>query len=210
MLTCTGYPDHFFPFRKISLVWRTNFWAQQRKRNKGKPQESWHFLATSSRQAWSSPLTASKWKPLVSHLRNTAWRKWNAALHVLHLLSMSAYHAVNSSSCTCMGMSQTHSWPVLSYLAKWKKTPTIKAQSRAPVTSQRTTNRLFTTAGHIQPRDRHPVQGSAQLHCWGWGGSENCEVLNIISKFIHCPQNPNQNQTKKHPTIKSVCSEACP
>lgn len=99
MLTYTGYPDHFFPFRKISLVWRTNFWAQQRKRNKGKPQESWHFLATSSRQAWSSPLTASKWKPLVSHLRNTARRKWNAALHVLHLLSMSAHHAVNSSSC---------------------------------------------------------------------------------------------------------------
>lgn len=121
MLTYTGYPDHFFPFRKISLVWRTNFWAQQRKRNKGKPQDSWHFLAISSRQAWSSPLTASKWKPLVSHLRNTAQRKWNAALHVLHLLSMSAHHAVNSSSCTCMGMSQTHSWSVLSYLAKWKK-----------------------------------------------------------------------------------------
>lgn len=117
---------------RIASVQRTNFWAQRRKKNKVNPQDGWHFLATKSRQAWASPLTASKWKLLLSHLGNAVRRKWNAALHALCLLSMRTQHRANPSSCTCMAMSQNHSWPVLSYLAKWKKTTHHKGPEQSP------------------------------------------------------------------------------
>lgn len=159
----------WFPLLQKNLVsTKVQLLTAAKKENWSDTQDGQCFLVASSRQTWSCLLTNSWWKPLVSHPRNKAWRMGITVFCALSSLSLSTHQVVNSSSCMCICISQTHSQPALSHLTKWKNT-----HSSASVTSQSSKkHKSAATVGNIQPTGWYPIQGLAQSHYWGWRRSE--------------------------------------